>query len=450
MAQCSRFPIASTLLAVIVAGSLAPRAYASGFQLREQSASAQGNAFAGISAGGEDISSMFFNPASMTRIDGLQCILGGSRIVPVATFSDGQATRAPIFPDAQRSISGSTSCSNSAKAVTIPNIATMWTLSETLNLGLSINAPFGMATEYGMDFIGRYHALKSDLKTLDIAPAIAWRIDPQWSAGLAIVARKADAEISNAVDFGMIAASKGVPGYTPGGSDGTATLKGSKWGYGYRLGVTFQPIEPLYLGFAYHSATKMNLKGTLTYSDVPTILSSTFRDSDATAELDLPATTSLGADYRFSDKLDLKAELARTEWSCFKELRVKIASGQPDVVTVENWHDTWFFSVGGTYRLNDTTALRAGLAFDQGAAREATRTPRIPDGDRTWISLGVSQAFTTHFSVDLGYTHIFVKQPNIGLASGTSSDSPDFYCGNLSGKFSNHIDILAIQGKFTF
>ena len=450
MAQCSRNPIASTLLVMIVAGGLAPSANASGFQLREQSASAQGNAFAGVSAGGEDASGLFFNPASMTRIDGNQCTLGGSYVAPVASFGNGQATRAPIIPDAQRSISGTPSAPNSAKTVTIPNLAATWSLNETLRLGLSINAPFGLITDYGSDFLGRYHARKSDLKTLDIAPAVALHINPQWSAGLAIVARKADAEISNSVDFGMIGALKGIPGYTPGGSDGMATMKGSKWGYGYRLGLTFQPIEALHLGLAYHSSTRMNLSGTLTYSGVPTILGGAFRNSDATAEVNLPATASLGADYHVNESLDLKAELARTEWSSFQELRVKIASGQPDAVTVENWHDTWFFSLGGTWKLNKTTALRAGLAMDQGAAPNDTRTPRIPDGDRTWVSLGLGHAFTSLFSIDLGYTHIFVKQSPIALNSGTSPSSPDFFRGNLSGEFSSHIDILAIQGKFTF
>ena len=88
--------------------------------------------------------------------------------------------------------------------------------------------------------------------------------------------------------------------------------------------------------------------------------------------------------------------------------------------------------------------------MDQGAAPNDTRTPRIPDGDRTWVSLGLGHAFTSLFSIDLGYTHIFVKQSPIALNSGTSPSSPDFFRGNLSGEFSSHIDILAIQGKFTF
>ena len=75
-------------------------------------------------------------------------------------------------------------------------------LSPDLRLGFSVNASFGMGTEYDSDFIGRYHALKSDLQVLDFAPSVAYRVNAQWSVGAAFVARRTQAELTNAVDFG--------------------------------------------------------------------------------------------------------------------------------------------------------------------------------------------------------------------------------------------------------
>ena len=438
------------LVACLVAGSFAPRALASGFQLREQSPSAQGNAFAGISAGGEDASGIFFNPASMTQFQGPQFALGASYVAPVAEFGEGSASRAPIYPTTSRPISGPGSHPNSANAVPLPNLGALWCLGENLRLGFTINAPFGMGTDYREDFIGRYHARKSDLKIIDVAPSVAYRVNEQWSLGMALVARKASAEISNAVDFGAILASAGIPGGVPGGQDGFAVLKGDKWGYGYRLGLTYQPTESLRLGLAHQAAVDITLDGTISYTGVPTILASNFKDGGASAEMNLPATTSLGISYKVSENLTLLGEVARTGWSAFKELRVKFKTGQADSVTEENWKNTWFTSLGATWKWTEATKLRAGLAFDQGAATDATRTPRIPDGDRTWISLGLGHAFSKSFNLDLGYTHIFVTSSPIGLASGTTAESPDFYRGNLSGRFQNHIDILAVQGVFRF
>ena len=72
-------PAAAMLMAL--AGTCA---LASGFQLREQSPSAQGTSFAGISAGGDDIGGMFFNVATLTRFQGRELVAGFSRIQPSA------------------------------------------------------------------------------------------------------------------------------------------------------------------------------------------------------------------------------------------------------------------------------------------------------------------------------------------------------------------------------
>ena len=45
-------------------------AQAAGFHLREQSASAQGNAYAGATAGAENISYTYFNAAGLTQHQG--------------------------------------------------------------------------------------------------------------------------------------------------------------------------------------------------------------------------------------------------------------------------------------------------------------------------------------------------------------------------------------------
>lgn len=449
MFNSSRIPVPTSLLACLLVAAAAPMAQASGFQLREQSPSAQGNAFAGASAKAEDPSTTFFNPATLTDLPGFQLALGSSYVAPVAEFGNGIGTRAPIFPQAQRIISGPGSEPNSADAVALPVLSASWNLGKVA-LGFSVNAPFGMATNYGEEFVGRYHARKSDLAIVDLAPSVAWKINPEWSVGASFLARKATATLSNDMDFGTIATDAGFPSPAPGAADGLATLKGDRWGYGYRLGLTFQPTSSLHLGLGYQAPVNMTLKGTIHFDGVPTVLSTVFTDGDASAEMNLPATTSLGADWIYSESLSFQGEVARTDWSCFKELRVKLGGSKPDSVTEENWRNTWFSSLGLRWKLNSEATFRAGLALDQGAASDAYRTPRIPDNDRTWLSTGLGYRLNKSTVLDLGYTHIFVKDAAIGLASGTERTSPNFYRGNLSGNFKMHIDILAVQAHISF
>lgn len=473
-----RFAV-SSLLALIISGALAPNASASGFQLREQSPSAQGNAFAGVTAGGSDIGVMFFNPASLTQFSGTQFAFGASYVAPKAEF--GAATASPFTPAFGAYPAAPTAHGNAAKSAALPALNLLYSLSNDLKLGFSINVPFGLTTDYDNNFAGRYHALKSELKTIDISPALAYRVNDRFSVGIAFVARKADAEITNAVDFGTIVLASAVPatvptliglGVGPGKQDGVGGLKGNGWGYGVKLGATWNATDALRVGVAYQSAMSITLKGDGTFqlptNFNPAIATATlaslqgrgFKNGAGEAELNLPSTASLGLNYELSKTLAVQFEAAQTGWSKFKELRVKftdnIANGLylQESLTEENWKDTWFFAVGTTWKPAQDWTLRFGVASDKGAVEDGYRTPRIPDADRTWISAGVGYTFSKNWSMDLALTHIMVKDGAVDLkalpAGTTPATSPNTFRGNLSGTFKNGIELFSVQARYIF
>jgi long-chain fatty acid transport protein len=503
MTHPSRFTL--TVLALVGASAFAPMAQASGFQLREQSPSSQGNAFAGVSAGGIDISSLYFNPAVMTQFDGKEFSFGGTYINLKAEFSGGSASRtptllglgfqvAPVTGTALSAISGPTSHPNAAISAVLPEFNIMYSVSKDLKVGLSVNVPFGLTTEYDANWIGRYHALKSELKTIDVAPSLAYRANEYFSFGVAFVVRKADAELSNGVDFGTALALKvggglaaaglsttspgagqnspvanvamgapnatfGTPGFAiPGAWDGTAGLKGSAWGYGYKVGATLQPTPSFRVGLAYSGPMTMTLKGDASFqfpsslpsTDLAALNAAGLRNGKGQADLNLPATASLGFDFKVSPDFSLQGEVARSTWSRFEELRVKFDSGAPDSITDEVWKDTTFASLGGTWKLNGEWTLRAGLAMDQGATDDAHRTPRIPDNDRKWISLGTSYRYSKKATIDIGYTRIFVADGPVQLAAGTASSSPNLTRGSLNGSIASAINIIGAQLRYSF
>lgn len=476
-----------TVLTLAAAGAFAPQAQASGFQLREQSPLSQGNAFAGISAGGGDISALFFNPAVMTQYDGTQFSLGGTYVGLSAKFENGSASRTPMlsglgFNSSFLPISGSPNHGNAAISAVLPEFNIMYSVNKDLKLGLSLNVPFGLTTEYDANWIGRYHALKSDLKTIDIAPSIAYRFSPEWSGGVAFIARKADAELTNAVDYGTLLASSAASGFiqagvtppstaanmalligaTPGAYDGKGGLKGDGWGYGFKAGLVWEPNADLRIGLSHQSAMTMTLKGDATFeipSNIPNVApyflanglaAKGLKNGKGTAELNLPATTSLGFDWKATPAFSLQGEVARTTWSRFKELRIKFDTGLTDSITDENWNDTTFVSLGGTWKLDSEWTLRAGLAYDKSAVGDAHRTPRIPDNDRKWVALGASYAFSKKVSVDVGYSRLFISDGKVDLLSGSSPSDPNVFRGNLSGTIKAAINILGAQVRYSF
>ena len=460
MTNRSRFTL--TALTLVAAGAFAPVAQASGFQLREQSPSSQGNAFAGVTAGGFDISAQFFNPATLALYSGQQFAFGGTLIAPKADLSNAYGSRTSLVGafGYDPTISGPSSHKNSAKSKVAPELYGMWSLTDDLKLGIGINGSYGFVTEYDSNFVGRYHALKTDLAVMDIAPSLAYRINPQWSVGVAFVARYADATLTNAVDFGLAGMTIGT---VPGTLDGTSQLKGNTWAYGFKAGLTYQPTEALRIGLAYSGAINMNLKGNVSFTYPSNMTASQLaymqnslglRNQPGEAELNLPANASFGFNYKVSDMFSFQGEAAWTGWSKFKTLDAKFMSNTApqitDSITEEHWRDTWFYSLGGNWKLNDVWSVRTGVAHDQGAVTDPYRTPRIPDADRTWVSLGASYAFSKSFAVDAGYSHLFIKDSSVMLATTASQSDPNFTRGNLNGDFKMDINIFALQARFSF
>ena len=68
--------ITPRLIPALLAVAFSGAASASGFQLWEQSASGIGNAFAGSAAVAENASTIFYNPAGMTKLAGREASLG--------------------------------------------------------------------------------------------------------------------------------------------------------------------------------------------------------------------------------------------------------------------------------------------------------------------------------------------------------------------------------------
>lgn len=454
MSNRTRFSISTAVMALILSGAAAPRAQASGFQLREQSASSLGNAFAGASAGGFDISSMYWNPAAMSFFEGSQFSGAGSFIGLTMKLDDSVGTRSGYFEPGQRPISGPTGYPNAVSNPLLPAMYATWAATPDLKVGVSVNVPFGLATNYDDNFVGRYHALKTDMQIIDVSPSIAYQVSPGVSLGATAVARHTKAEMSNAVDFGGIAAAKSIPGYTAGSADGKAVLTGQTWTFGFKLGAAFRPTESLRIGLGYQGAMTLKVDGNVAFSNVPALLAPTFASGGGKADVKLPDTASLGFVYDVSKEFSVQGEVARTGWAKFDELRVRFATGvptpPPDSVVNESWKDTWYYALGFNWKLDGAWTIRAGAAFDQSPVDDAHRTPRIPDGDRTWFSLGASYEYSKRTTIDVGYTHIIAPDSYLNLSAGTNPSGDNFFRGTLTGKYKIGANILAVGMRYKF
>ena len=416
---------------VALLSCLAASVHGSGFALMEQSAAGVGRSHAGSAAGADIESSIYYNPAGIAGADGASAALGAHLLLVRVDF-DGSARSPGGIP-----ISGGDGGDAGDTAV-LPNLYLVQPLTDDIVVGLGVFVPFGLSTEYDDGWMGRYHALETSLETLDINPTIAWQITKKLAVGAGVSAQRAEATLSSAVDFGTIA------GIAPGLMDGAARVNADDWDYGFDVGLIYRFTDATRLGFSYRSAIKHELSGKAHF-DVPAPAAGIqalgmFVDTDGSATLEVPASASFGGVQKIGDKLALMCGLVWTEWSSFDELRIDYASSQPDTVTDESWNDVWFVSFGGEYYLSDKWVLRAGTAYDESPVPDSEhRTPRLPDADRIWLSLGLGCQTTEHSVLDMGYAHIFFDDPGI-VRSATGDE--------LIGDYYGGVDIISVQLKW--
>jgi long-chain fatty acid transport protein len=447
--NCRR-AIVTSMLAATFFPTLAS---ASGFALIETNARGQGNAYAGAAAHTPDASTIFFNPAGMAEIEGDQLTIAAHYISPSSSFENDGSTSGIDNPSFS-SLNGEDDDGGSPAIV--PNIYWVKTLDESSKFGLGINSPFGLATEYDDDWVGRYHGVLSDLKIININPSYAYKVNDKLSIGAGVDVMLGTVKLTSAIDFGAICMASFSAtvcndlGALPQQADGMAILEGDNYddiNLGYNFGLTYKLTEESALGVSYRSEVDIDVTGTADFK-VPAAgtfvyASNLFLDTDLQASVTMPASLSLSYALE-SGNITYLADATWTGWSAFQELRVKYDnSAQPDTVTTEDWNNTMRYSVGIDYQYDDETVYRVGVAYDESPTpNKERRTARLPGSDRTWLSLGLSKQLDTGMSVDVGYSHLFVDDAPI---NNEFESSVPTLAADLNGKYTASIDIFSVQ-----
>ena len=144
---------------------VAPRAYASAFALAEQGVSGLGNAFAGAAAVAEVASTVWWNPAGMARLpSGKHVLFGGHVIIPSTEFNNRASVPAAL------QTTGLGDGGNAGDTALVPNAYFVMDINPRINFGVGVNVPFGLATEYGSNWIGRFQGIKSEVMTINVNP----------------------------------------------------------------------------------------------------------------------------------------------------------------------------------------------------------------------------------------------------------------------------------------
>lgn len=377
--------------------SAASHGVASGFAINEQSVSSMGTAFAGRSSSADDASTVFGNPAGISRLKREQ-VSGGIALIHAKTDIDHA--------------SGSASGSNEGDMVPFigaPMGYYVKPLDDNWSFGLGLYVPFGLVTDYERSFQGRYHGDRSEVRVITLQPTLSYRVNEQLSIGFGPTINRIDGELTSAIDNPI-----------PTAADGKVKIKGNDTALGYNLGVLFEITPQTRFGLTYHSKVDYRLKGDTTVSGPGFVIGSSAGTYDASLELTTPESVDFSVTHELNADWTLYAGSTWTRWSRLEEIRADnkgvgglLAGNLSSISEPQNWHDTWAHAVGAAYKLNSQWTLRAGLAVDQSPTNNTDRSPRIPTGDRKIISLGTAWSPNDDVTIDLAYSYLMEDDAHI-------------------------------------
>ena len=142
-----------------------------------------------------------------------------------------------------------------------------------------------------------------------------------------------------------------------------------------------------------------------------------FADSGLQLGTSLPDSFSISGYHRLHPQLAVSANATWTNWSDIQELRfVYDRSSTLGGTAVEElrWNDVWVLGLGLHYYHDSDLTLRAGVGYDPTPVPNASlRTPRLPDADRLWATIGASYRLDKNLSADVGYAHVFINDARI-------------------------------------
>lgn len=416
-------------LALTASALAASTAFAAGFQLTEQSSLGLGRAYAGAGIVGDDLSAVHYNPAGMTLLPGTQIQAG------------------TVYIDVDAAYSGNDGSENNGrmKGQFIPAGYTTYQVNDKLWLGFAMTVPFGMGTHYGRGWKENTSGTSAKIYTFDMNPSFAYKISDFISIGAGISVQYAKAHLGQSANLEVLGHQLSAHG----------KVEGDSWDWGYNFGIMISPTDTMRFGLAYRSSIEHNAEGHTKFTGAAIsavsqgMLNSLTSDMKTTIET--PATVMLTGTWEATPDLRLSGLIRWAEWSNFDTLTLEhdtltVPGAGPISLTTEienKWQDTWLFSVGADYRINDAWTVRGGIAYETGAVDdEKYRVAVIPDVDRLWLSLGASY----HWSKQLQFDVAAAMLKGIG-----NRDLYHYGTNDKAGEFDN-LDcyILGAQMQYRF
>lgn len=424
--------VATVLLAALVLALAPAPASASGFFRFQHGGRATGQAGA-LTARADDPTALYYNPAAITRLDGLQ--LAGGLDFNNATDDYSSVTAGSITADHSIQFP--------------PAVYLTWRApgSGPWAFGLGVDSPYWYRVDWDpVDFAPRFRNRLLDVKLWELHPVVAYELDEHWSVGGGLrytfgnFKQGQNAALLIPVEAGppqpaeiFLDADTTVDGF---GFDAAVHYAATGWGWGavYRSAVEVEGSDHLRRSVRdqpFSAEAQQRLAQMLAMGNEP-----------IRQNLDLPWELRGGAWFAPYPELRIELDLAWQAWSDFEQ-SISIGGDplQPvAVVQRGNWDDVIAVRLGVEGDVGDTITVYGGVALEPSPVPSSRIDPGFPRGDATVYALGASYHFP-QISFDLGYS----RHDHDSVSAGFQEPDP-----GVRGTYSAADNVWSISARWRF
>ncbi|MFQ5990971.1 MAG: OmpP1/FadL family transporter [Nitrospiraceae bacterium] len=384
----SRTSVAALFVIILLVGLMVSPSslHAGANRIFDQSATAtgQGSAF---TAQADDASAIYYNPAGMTQLRGVQTSFGVLLVGGSTSFEN------PLGQTAKSSFDGSVAYPPPINLYVTANLKDLGiNFLGDLSAGVGVVSPFGTLTRWPTNGPFNSAAVFAAMPLIDIKPTIAYRVNDYLSLGLG-------ADIYTFFDFwgeGHLERQTISPGpFPPAGAQ--IEINGKDTTVGFNASLLVTPVrnmdgKPLLnVGLIYRSQANTQMDGQFLINGAPV--------ADASQTIDLPEVITGGiAFWPVRDRLQewkLEVDVDYTGWQSIDKLDIQLSNGTT-ILSPADWRSAYTFMVGTEYKwlrpsaLRDwELAVRAGYWYSETPIPDRTFNPEIPDSDNNSISFGL-------------------------------------------------------------
>jgi len=272
-------------------------------------------------------------------------------------------------------------------------------ISDRFTAGIGVTTPYGNSLVWGDDWDGRYLIRDISFHAIFFQPTVSFKILDNLSLGAGFTLAPGSVELS-----------KALPLEGQNGEEGDVELSGNTIGYGFNVGLYYQPSKKFSLGVDYRSKVDMDISGGEADFEVPGSMEGYFpEDNTFSSSLPLPANLVVGVGWYPSEKLIISFDFQYVFWSAYQSLDFDFKENTEalqDSHNPRNFHNSATYRIGAEYHLNDKFFLRAGFYYDQTPIPEDYLSPETPGTNKYGMSGGLSWYITDKFSLDLSFLYI--------------------------------------------